>query len=106
MPNSLRPYGLNSPWNSPGQNTRISSRSLLQRIFQTQESNPGLLHCRQILYQLSYQGRLQTAQVFLKLELEYAPGTAKKDFTGVTGHLELTIFSSGGNSLICYLKQY
>ena len=30
--------------------------SLLQQIFQTQESNLGLLHCRQILYQLSYQG--------------------------------------------------
>ena len=31
--------------------------SLLQQIFSTQESNLGLLHCRQILYQLSYQGR-------------------------------------------------
>ena len=30
--------------------------SLLQRIFPTQESNQGFLHCRQILYQLSYQG--------------------------------------------------
>ena len=29
---------------------------LLQRIFLTQESNPGLLHCRQIVYQLSYEG--------------------------------------------------
>jgi len=33
------------------------SRSLLQGTFPTQESNPGLSHCRQILYQLSYQGR-------------------------------------------------
>ena len=32
------------------------SLSLLQSIFPTQESNQGLLHCRQILYQLSYQG--------------------------------------------------
>ena len=37
-------------------NTRVGSLSLLQRIFPTQESNQGLLHCRQILYQLSYQG--------------------------------------------------
>ena len=43
-------------WNSPGQNTRVGSPSLLQRIFPTQESNPGLPHCRQILYQLSHQG--------------------------------------------------
>ena len=37
-------------------NTRVSSLSLLQGIFPTQEINWGLLHCRQILYQLSYQG--------------------------------------------------
>ena len=37
-------------------NTGVSSLSLLQWIFLTQESNWGLLHCRQILYQLSYQG--------------------------------------------------
>ena len=36
-------------------NTRVGSLSLLQRIFQTQEWNWDLLHCRQILYQLSYQ---------------------------------------------------
>ena len=39
-----------------GQNTGVSSLSLLQRIFPTQELNWGLLHCRQILYQLSYEG--------------------------------------------------
>ena len=38
------------------QNTGVGSLSLLQRIFPTQESNQGLLHYRQILYQLSYQG--------------------------------------------------
>ena len=32
---------------------------LLQGTFQTQESNPGFLHCRQILYQLSYKGSLK-----------------------------------------------
>ena len=37
-------------------NTGVGSLSLLQRIFPTQESNWGLLHCRQILYQLNYQG--------------------------------------------------
>ena len=37
-------------------NTGVSSLSLLQWIFLTQESNRGLLHCRQILYQLRYQG--------------------------------------------------
>ena len=37
-------------------NTGMGSLSLLQGIFPTQGSNWGLLHCRQILYQLSYQG--------------------------------------------------
>ena len=55
MSNSLLPHGLYSPWNSPGKNTGVGSLSLLQQIFPTQESNQGLLHCRQILYQLSYQ---------------------------------------------------
>ena len=54
---SLRPHGLYSPWSSPGQNTGVGSLSLLQRIFPTQGLNPGLPHCRQILYQLSHKGR-------------------------------------------------
>ena len=38
-------------------NTREGYRALLQGIFPTQGSNPGLLHCWQILYQLSHKGR-------------------------------------------------
>ena len=53
---SLRPRGLHSPWNSPGQNTRVGSLSLLQGIFPTQGLNPGLPHCRWIIYQLSHKG--------------------------------------------------
>ena len=53
---SLWPHGLYSPWNSPGQNTELGSHSFLQGICSTQGSNPGLPHCRQILYQLSHQG--------------------------------------------------
>ena len=56
VPDSLQPHGLYSPWNSPGQNTGVGSLCLLQGIFPTQESNPGLLHCRRILYQLSHKG--------------------------------------------------
>ena len=36
--------GLLCPWNSPGKNTGVDCHSLLQEIFPTQESNPGLLH--------------------------------------------------------------
>ena len=53
---SLRPLRLYSAWNSPGQNTRVGSLSLLQGIFPTQGTKRSLLHCRQILYQQSYHG--------------------------------------------------
>ena len=56
MSDSLRPHGLYSPWTSPGQNNGVGSLPLLQGIFLTQESNWGFLHCRQVLYQLSYLG--------------------------------------------------
>ena len=56
LSDSLRPHGLYSPQNSPGQNTGVDSCSLLQGIFPTQGLNPGLPHCRQILYQLSQKG--------------------------------------------------
>ena len=51
MSDSLQPLGLYSPWNSPGQNTGAGSLSLLQGIFPIQRLNPGLPHCRPILYQ-------------------------------------------------------
>ena len=41
---------------SPGRNTRAVCHSLLQGIFPTQGSNPGLPHCGQMLYHLSHQG--------------------------------------------------
>ena len=53
---TLRPHGLYSPWNSPGQNTGVGSLYLLHGIFPSQGSNPGLPHCRRIPYQLSHKG--------------------------------------------------
>ena len=51
---SLWPHGLYSPWNSPGETTGVGSLSLLQGIFPAQGLNPGLWHCRWILYLLSH----------------------------------------------------
>ena len=67
--NSLWPHGLHSPWNFPGQNTGMGSLSLLQGIFPTQGSNPGLLNCRQILYQLSHSWWLLAFQSKIPLKL-------------------------------------
>ena len=61
--NSLWPHGLDSPWNSPGQNTGVDSLPLLQGISPTQELNPGLPHCRPIFYHLSHQGSREQYEV-------------------------------------------
>ena len=59
--NSLRPHGLYPtkllrPWNFSGKCTGVGCHFLLQGIFLTQGSNPGLPHCRQTLYHLWHQG--------------------------------------------------
>ena len=59
MSDSLWLHGLYSPWNSLHQNTGVGTLSLLQGIFPAQGSNPGLLLCRWILYQLSHKGGLR-----------------------------------------------
>ena len=57
------PMDYTVPWNSPGQNTGVGTCSLLQGIFPTQGSKPGLPRYRRILYQLSQQ--LSCVQLFV-----------------------------------------
>ena len=66
MYDSLRPQGLYSPWNSPGQNTGMGSFPF------SRGSNPGLLHFRWILYQLSHQRSPEkgTDELICKVEIE------------------------------------
>ena len=52
-PHALEPARLLCPWDSPGKSTGVGCHALLQGILPTQGSNPGLLHCRQILYHWS-----------------------------------------------------
>ena len=54
-PTGLQPASFSVHEDSPGKNTGVDCHALLQGIFPTQESNPGLRHCRQILYHLSHQ---------------------------------------------------
>ena len=82
MPDSLWPPGLYSPWNSPGQNTEVDSLSLLQGIFPNQGSNPGLLHCRWILYQLSQK---QCPRILEWVDYPFSSGSAQlRNWTGVS----------------------
>ena len=58
QPRGLWPTRLLRPWDFPGKSTGVDCYFLLQGIFPTQESNPGVLHWRQTLYHLSHQGSL------------------------------------------------
>ena len=55
-PHGLQPARLLCPWDSPDKNTGVGGHALLEGIFPTQGSNPGLPHCRLILDHLSHQG--------------------------------------------------
>ena len=55
-PVNCTPPGFSVHGDSPGKDTGVCCHALLQGIFLMQGSNPGLLHCRQILYRLNHQG--------------------------------------------------
>ena len=59
-PIDYSPPGSSVHGDSPGKNTGVGCHALLQGIFPTQGSNPGLPPCRQILYFLRHQGRFKT----------------------------------------------
>ena len=66
----LKPARLLCPCNSPGKNTGVDCYFLLQGIFLTQGSIPGLLHCRKILYCLSHQGRPHKDAIYLCKQID------------------------------------
>ena len=71
-----------SPWSSPGQNTGVGGRSLLQGIFPAQGSNLGLPHCRQILYQLSHKG---SPRILEWVAYPFSRGSSRlRNLTGVS----------------------
>ena len=86
MSDSLQPPWTYSPWNSPGQNTGVGNLSLPQGIFPSQRLNPGLPHCRQILYQLNHQGSPGSQQIFLP-----NLGQGKLDSRGDTGRVFIPV---------------
>ena len=70
VPDSLQSHGLQPtrllcPWDFPSKDTGVDCHFLLQGIFPTQGSNPGLPHCWRILYQLSHRGIPNTVVCWL-----------------------------------------
>ena len=106
---SLQPHGLYSPWNCPGQNTGVGSLSLPQGIFPTQGLDPGIPHCRWILYQLSHQGspKFNIVVLYSILYLREFPFDIFRPFcfylkNFLTFHLHITIITSLVSNLIFY----
>ena len=70
-PHGLQPTRLLYPWSSPGKNIGVGCHFLLQGISLTQGLNLGLLHCRQILYSLSYNLRLFYTERKTRISLNF-----------------------------------
>ena len=79
-------------WNSPGKNSGVDCHSLLQGIFLTQGSNPGLLHCRQSLYCLNHQGS--------RLKLQLPLGSQRRLVNTETVGLHFQSFWTGRSGLV------
>ena len=101
MPDSLGPHELQStgllcPWDFPGKDTGVGCHFLLQRIFPTQGSNLGLLHCRQSL--------------FTKLSCKRSPITFKSKHVGINIYKQLRVntkkFENSHFFLACLGKLY
>ena len=111
MSGSLRPHGLYSPWNSPGHNTGVGSLSLFQGICPTQESSWGLLHCRQILYQLGYQGSpSRPSELTPKRGVLFTTGdrdakVGSGESPGVAGKLGLATRGEAGQRLTAFFQE-
>ena len=79
-PMDCSPPGSSVCGDSPGNNTGVGCHALLQGIFLTQESNPGLPHCRWILYYLSHQGKSYFAYIDFSLKKKKIGTTFKSSF--------------------------
>ena len=86
------------PWDFLGKSSGVGCHFLLQGIFPTQGSNPGLLHCRQTLYRLSHQ-RSQIShvesQIFFSTAVKMVPVAYSYDFIDIR-----IVLMSPGETLI------
>ena len=81
-PMGYSPPGSSVHGDSPGINTGMGCHALLQGIFPTQGSSPGLLHCRHILYCLSHQG---SPRILEWVAYPFSRGTSQpRNQTGVS----------------------
>ena len=69
-PMDCKPTRLLCPWDFPGKGAGVGCYFLLQGIFPTQELNLGFMHCRQVLYPLSHQGKYKCKIIVIIIIIE------------------------------------
>ena len=89
------------PWDSPGKNTGVGCHFLLQRIFPTQGSNPGLPHCRQTLNH-------PDSEIHLKLHLRKCSLPRNRQLLDSLGILifKLLVLCICGHFLTLHLRRF
>ena len=98
MSNSLRPPGLYSPQNSPGQNTEVGNCYLLQGIIPIQGLNPGLPHCRHFLYQQNH--KESHIGFIFKVESHFSSTSFRIFFLFWKFRIFFLLFSLSGTSIM------
>ena len=73
-PMDCSPSGSSVHGDSPGKNIGVGCHALLQGIFPTQRSNPGLPHCRRILHHLSHQ---ESPRILEWVAYPFSEGTSR-----------------------------
>ena len=92
QPHGLQPASLLCPWDSSGKNIGVGCHSVFQGISLTQGLNPGLPHCRQILYHLNHQ------------ESPIKPWDSPGKNTGIESHFLVSgIFLPSDRILVSYI---
>ena len=104
-PMDCSPPGSSVHRDSPGKNTGVDCHALLQGIFPTQGLDPGLLHCRQILYQLSHKGSPYICISTYKYTNYLHTNIHTHTHTYMCIHLHIYIYVTGSAFLVCQLKK-
>ena len=107
QPHGLQPIRLLCPWDSPGKKIGVGCHSLLQEVLPSQGLNPGLPHCRQVLYHLSHQG--SPSKVQGTAELCWGQQKGRWQNPGTQGSGPLPAFHPGRSHILgsyesCCLK--
>ena len=93
------PSRLLCPWNSPGKNTGMGSQSLLQGIFPTQGSNPGLLHCRHIFF-YHLESPRKPRCIFIEVSVQFSRSVVSNSVTPWTIASQASLSITSSQSLL------